>query len=346
MDKLKSIEDGIDRDEEFKKIKNGSFENQVLEYQELYPLDEYPGEFPVRILKNRFSTYFNHYSNGVENTLKKMNGDRIIDKIIWVFEEGKMQIPNCSIPKNGKCIITLHESYLAYLWGVAYFIFLQYESKAQHDNGISHNDDYFITDKMLSRSETLFRWALSLRMKINAWDCHLPSPLPTAILIDSEAAYCWQVSELCCYALTFIAYHELSHGIYGIDHSIDSKRQEQDADNLAMSFIKDPIPSIPKDHTILGILLASISSLFFLNSPHQIASKTHPDPDSRIFNVLENMVEKSDELVESYETVVIIAFRTFSLIQEIDDDKVIREEGKTPRQIIELYLELFDNYRS
>lgn len=103
MDKLKSIEDGIDRDEEFKKIKNGSFENQVLEYQELYPLDEYPGKFPVRILKNRFSTYFNHYSNGVENTLKKMNGDRIIDKIIWVFEEEKMQIPNCSMLGAGIC---------------------------------------------------------------------------------------------------------------------------------------------------------------------------------------------------------------------------------------------------
>jgi hypothetical protein len=109
--------------------------------------------------------------------------------------------------------------------------------------------------------------------------------------------------------------------------------------------MKDPIPSIPKDHTILGILLASISSLFFLNSPHQIASKTHPDPDSRIFNVLEYMIEKTDGLVESYETVVIIAFRTFSLLQGVNDEIVIRGTGRTPRQIIELYLELFDNYR-
>lgn len=346
MDKLNSIEDGIDRDKEFKKVKNGNVKTQVLEYQELYPFDKYPGEFPVRILKNQFSKYFNHYSKSVENILGGMNENRIIDKIIWEFGEDKVQIPNCSIPKNGKCQITLYESYLAYLWGITYFIFLHHEAKAQHDNGISHNDEFFITDKMLSRSEILFRWALSLRTKINAWDSNLPSPLPTAILIDSEAAYCWQVSELCCYALTFIAYHELSHGFYGIDHHIDSKRQEQDADNLAMSFMKDPLPTIPKDLSVLGILLASISTLFLLRSPHYISSKTHPDPDSRIFNVLENMVDKSDGLRESYENVVIIAFRTFSLVQGINDEKVMRETGRTPIQIIELYQELFDNYRS
>lgn len=48
MDKLNSIEDGIDRDKEFKKVKNGNVKTQVLEYQELYPFDKYPGEFPVR----------------------------------------------------------------------------------------------------------------------------------------------------------------------------------------------------------------------------------------------------------------------------------------------------------
>ena len=258
MDKLKSIEDGIYRDGEFKKLKNGDYITQSLEYQKLYPLDEYPGEFPVRILRNLFEGYFNFYSVSIKNSFDEIQKSRFKTRLIWTIEDEVIRPPYCHLLRNGEFQITLSESFLAYLWGVTYFIFLQYESKAQHDNRILHNNEYFITDKMLSRSEILFRWALSLRTKITAWDCHLPSPLPTAILIDSEAVYCWQVSELCCYALTFIAYHELSHGIYGIDHSIDSKRQEQDADNLAMSFMKDPLPTIPKDHTVLGILLASI----------------------------------------------------------------------------------------
>lgn len=49
---------------------------------------------------------------------------------------------------------------------------------------------------------------------------------------------------------------------------------------------------------------------------------------------------------EYFKVTPIIAFRTFSLLQGMDDEIVMSATERTPRQIIELYQELFDNYRS
>lgn len=345
MERLKSVEEGIDRDEEFKKIKDGEHFSQLLEYEELYPHVKYPGNFPVRILMKQFSLYFNNYSKSIENTLNDIKKFKVADKITWTTNDIGIPFPYCSRQNNGNWQIQVSETFLTYLWCISYFFFLQLERKAQQDNTNTYDPVYLITDAMITRSETLLQWALSLKTEISPWDEQLPSPLPTALLIDSEPAYCWQVSETSCYALVFTLFHELSHGVLKVDLSDNLKRQEQDADNLAMDFMREPRSYIPRDHTILGILLSLTCPLLVLDSPKNLASKTHPDPDIRIVNVLDYLVEKTDEKYESYQFLVVLVFRTFCLLHKINDRTVLDGGRKSPQQMVDEYLEIFNSFK-
>lgn len=204
--------------------------------------------------------------------------------------------------------IVLHEGFLSYLWCLTYSFFAMYELQKTTENVNITNFDK--DSKEVNDSENLLLWAISLQDYHSNWSNELPNP-------NSKTERTELVNNIFIHVSNFIMYHEAAHvacehknylALYDqindflkdnkippINLTTAVKQMETEADNYALEcLISTHDNDFVRFHKALGAIIATLSNLY-VHSGRQLETHTHPDSDTRVFNIIQNANFEDEE---------------------------------------------------
>ena len=258
--------------------------------------DVHNGNQPIRVLKHNITT---RLVDRDEKYIKELLvNSKLDDKIKYHGENqslSKGQTP--FINENGT--ISIHETFLSYIWIICYYFFVLYEETLVIPDAIrmgkkprkEHNKE------LCEKAKELFDYGISLIKTYSDWDKeYLPNP-EYYDKDDEEGWYIERTNDLSVEVMNFILYHEIAHA--DLEHikkikennltDDDVKEIELEADrkaaNQILSFKRSQIM------TELSIVIGIASLTFFKNNLS--GGKKHPDIDARLNNIIN--VFKPDE---------------------------------------------------
>lgn len=258
--------------------------------------DVHNGIQPIRVLKHNITARLvDRNEKYIEELLINSKLD---DKIKYHGEylslsEGQTPFIN----ENGT--ISIHETFLSYIWIICYYFFVLYEEILVIPDAIrmgekprkEHNKE------LCEKAKELFAYGKSLIKTYSDWDKkYFPNP-EYYDKDDEEGWYIERTNDLFVEVMNFILYHEMAHA--ELEHIKkrkennlidDVKEMELEADRQAADKIL--LSKKSQEMTELSIVIGVASLIFFKNNLS--GGKLHPDIDIRLNNVI-NVFKPNDE---------------------------------------------------
>lgn len=189
--------------------------------------------------------------------------------------------------KNG---IQLFENFNQFLWCCSYTMFVVFDEGIQKPtlNGL-YKGELDMENPYVRRALELFNQALSLFESYNESAYHhLPNPEKYN---EFEKFYIERTSGIYTSAMVFILLHEFGHQYYGHLDYYPSEEEEKLDEFTADDFAFDKMSK--HFHTKRGTtykfgIIIGISSLIYQDKT-LTGGNTHPDPDSRLVKLMEQM---------------------------------------------------------
>lgn len=303
------------------------------------------GNQPIRVLQHNITFQFENTNPIIielsktvikSNRIQPRIAYHINDKAIMDKIDGHYQTP--FVDAKGK--ITLHETFLSYVWCICYSMLVLYEEAIAKvsENQVFKTVIHEIDAKKIEIAQELFEYAKSLIVTFSKWDKdHLPNPEE---YFQDDNFYVERANGLFVYAMNFILCHEFAHiekehltqlkqGINSVNHILSF---EKEADLRAMELVLSATTCETKLTAEIGVLIGLSSKLFFKQKSE---TSTHPATDDRMHSLIEK-VNPADS--DAHWGFAILAFKlwdnqfmkNFNWPKEVfglkDLYKIIREE--------------------
>lgn len=270
----------------------------------IYKEESFPGNHPVRVLKNNIIDNFETVRDGsLARISKAVHQMKVKPGIKICISKEPLRTPFVECDEK---TIHIDENYLAYLWAMCYSLFVIYEEGVQK-RIVSGRSMGFIhyNNSLLRNAKNLFEWTLTLKEQYSDWDLSLPNP--ERHNDNTEKWYAEKVNGIFIDVVTYWLYHEFAHLVN--DHcsalqNILRKKPEELSDS-ELAYLKqveseadtyafDSIIAISdseqyKLHKGLALVLAHCSNLFAVKEPTSVKQFKHPDLDNRILSSIENL---------------------------------------------------------
>ena len=243
-------------------------------------LTNQPGDQPIRIFYEMIEHEFEIIKKSINNL--KCPVENV--KLEYLTENTKVIGPST----NGKKI-TIHETYLSFLWGYIYSI-----------NTIAPIGDKIISIEENLDARKLIKYIHGLMFEYNNWDINI---LPNPVLFSKDDNNLIdRANYLFLLSIRFILLHEFAHIFLGHLNISSEKRTEKilkqmenDADITAINWSFQTYEEDEKFMGKLSILLA-LNSLSYSKYKFN-DTKNHPAPEERITMFLEYLnIEDLDYL--------------------------------------------------
>ncbi|GEM_PF-6735122 len=338
-------------------IQKISIENFKNQYAEKFPRGEFLGHYPIRVLYYNILESYNHFSTEIEQYLQD-SSLRLNPAIVYFI--GSYESPSLCYLPDGSHQTIISEPFCSYIWCLSYFILIHYEYAAQKLSPKAAPAEFLITDNMLSRASELLTWGIHLSERLTNWNfLSTPSPFPTSGLSDSEPLYCLKANNIYKHAILACLYHELGHAVTlpifpKSALPDDSKAYENEADNFMFNAMFKELENGNSFGISLGITVAYFCILLKIQ-PKDIVGSTHPDADSRIFNMLETLKvycnslddELGEKLLSSVHFMSIYCFQIYFQLYDIDpqDGGSQRREFDLPEEALSYFFETLDSLK-
>jgi hypothetical protein len=268
-----------------------------------------PGKQPVRVIHHMLLYMFqNTHPDFFKELLFQIQVGKVHQQLDFNFDEsairlsnGKLRTPRVNLETKK---IELPETFLSYLWGCTYAIYVLYLERINYPKVNRENGRTIHLTKQdnIDEAKSLFDYAKSLVSIYDEWDKQdLPNP---EVYQAKDRNYVEQTNTFYTEAVKFIMCHEFTHLTkhaekFSKDTSDDEILSfEKEADDDAIDLLKKGIPYDGSDVSIghrLAIengAVCGVIANFFL-SPIT-AGKKHPNAEDRLSNVLEKL-ELDDE---------------------------------------------------
>jgi hypothetical protein len=237
-------------------------------------LDEQPGDQPIRVFYNYILADFLE----IKESLSKMRPDLNIEKVRLEFLTENIKVMG---PSTNGSKITLHDTFLSFLWGYVYGIIVTTPFGGKE-----------VTMEENNTARELRKYAHALMNDYSSWDKEkMPNP---ELFGKDEKRFIGVTNAVFTLGVRFIIFHEFAHIFlrhpYVSSHlrtSENLKSMEMDADNVAIDWT---IQTFTDEEGFTGklALITALNSLSF--SPNKFSdSITHPAPEDRITNCLERL---------------------------------------------------------
>lgn len=338
-------------------ITSRSIEYLIKQYNEKFPKAEFLGDYPIRVLHYNVLESYNHFSEEIELYLQDKEL-RLHPEIKYLINEYKS--PELHYLSDGMHQMIISEPFCSYLWCLAYFFLIHFEYVAQKKSPDTIADEYVITDIMLERAAELLSWGINLKDELTGWDyLSTPSPFPTPSLVGSEILFCYKANNIYKHAVLACLYHELGHAVTLPNFpthmtSEKSKEYETEADNFMFNTMFKELEKSNPFGISLGITIAYFSILF-ITDPKKIVSSSHPDVDSRIYNMLETFKsycesldsELGEHLLSSVYFMNIYCFQVYFQMYNIDPQKdgSQHREFDFPGDALKYFFDVLDEFK-
>ncbi len=265
------------------------------------------GEQPVRVLQHNITKQFEETNPtflelsksiiakcGLQPGIPYFINNKSINEIV----QGHNQTPFVGSDKK----ITIHETFLSYVWCVSYSMSVLYDEAVAKpsQNLVAQRLIHNIDEVKIQKAEDLFRYGISLITLFSPWDKKLlPNP---EIYDDADAFWIENANAIFVFAMNFILCHEFAHvekqhheklrsGQNTDSHRLDF---EKEADERAIELMLLGVTPENERTIQVGILVGLCSLLFFSATAKR---RTHPDSDDRIHTLLERInPEPSDSM--------------------------------------------------
>jgi len=237
-------------------------------------IDEQPGDQPIRVFYNLIETDF----YGIRESLNQLKPSHSIDRVKLKFLTENIKVIG---PSTTGHQITLHDTFLSFLWGYIYSIIVTTPIGGKE----------VLMDENLNARE-LRKYAHGLMKDYSPWDKEkLPNP---ELFGKDDNRFIGVSNAVFTLSVRFIFFHEFAH-IF-LEHPFvhakfrtpeNIKKMETDADNVAMDWI---LQTLTNEDEFTGklALISALNSLSF--SPNKFSNSiTHPAPEDRIATCLENL---------------------------------------------------------
>lgn len=272
-------------------------------------IPQMPGKQPVRVLHHMLLYMFqNTHSGFFEILAEYIRTGKINRELKFDFSEvpirrddGKLRTPKAYLDRKE---FELSETFLSYLWGCTYAIYVLYLETIDYPKMNRQNGRIVYLSKQdnIDEAHALFAYAKSLVAIYSEWDKQeLPNP---EIYQAEDRNYVEQTNLFYTEAVKFIMCHEFTHLTkhaeqFSKESSVEEILSfEKEADNDAIELLKKGISYLDDDISIARRLavengaICAVLSTFFL-SPITVATK-HPNAEDRLSNVLEKLELEED----------------------------------------------------
>ena len=246
-----------------------------------YGINEQPGDQPVRVFYDFIKDEFNKIKDALIVLKPHLSGVRLE----YLTENIKVIGPSTNGQK-----ITLHDTFLSFLWGYIYGITVLTPMGGK-DVTREENED----------ARKLIKYVHTLMTNYSLWDKEI---LPNPELCRKDVKrFNGVTNAVFLNSVRFILLHEFAH-IF-LEHTlvpevlrseINLKNMEIDADNVAIDWA---LQTFEDDFTGKISLITALNCLSF--SPNKFSdSKTHPAPEDRIVMCLEKLNLQNDDFLWGY----------------------------------------------
>lgn len=257
------------------------------------------GNQPIRVLQFNVLKHFEETHFDFINLLKESNKKHNlafgivyhkVEEPIVKKVYGHIQTP--FIEDTGQVKrITIHETFLSYVWCISYSLFVLYDEAIAKTSQIRHNikPAPLVDQNKIELAQEVFNYGKSLIRVFDKWDKKL-LPNPELYSLD-DSFYIERANGLYLTAINFILCHEYAHAEK--DHFNKQKKVrndysklielEKEADDRAIELILKGVTSKTKTTKLLGTLIGLCCMLYF---NHETKGTKHPDTDDRIDNLL------------------------------------------------------------
>jgi hypothetical protein len=317
----------------------------------------HPGNMPIRVLQNNVIHHFENVRDGaLERHKQWVASGKIRPGLKWLIQKERVATPYADCDTKE---IVIQEVFLAYIWAIAYSMFVIYEEAIQKK---MINDQWKgnveLDTALLRDAEKLLNWALTLTNRYIDWDMSLPNP-ETHKSIE-EKFYTEKVNGIFLDMIVFILFHECCHLVndhckhfFGVCSKVlkqlsqsqiqNYKALENEADIFAIeSLISSTDTNQWKLVKGLSIVLANISLLFIVKNPKRIKSATHPDIDTRLHNFLEYL----DQDLPNFDYLWYLACFASRIFFRFHRIPVKNDPANTSIDLFYRYLSIFDNIKN
>lgn len=254
------------------------------------------GTQPIRVIHNMlFHMFTTTYPSFKVKLQELVNSGKLNPEIDMTFAEEAINVESrINSPRvNAKTRqISLHETFLSYLWCVSYSLYILYLEKVDYPriNKLVGYEKYPISKEEIVKAMELFEYGKSLIVYFSVWNKEaLPNP---EIYLAEKRNYVEQSNMCYTEAVKFILAHELTHLERHID-LLDKDTPdtnylafEDEADNLAIEHVLKGIPQMGRIAATNGIVIGLLSMFFF---DSKTTGKRHPNSEDRLTNALEFM---------------------------------------------------------
>lgn len=259
-------------------------------------IDNQPGDQPIRVFYNLIESDF----IGIKEALTNLRpNDNVLSKVRLEYLTENIRIIG---PSTNGLKITLHDSFLSFLWTNIYSIIVTTPSGGKE-----------VTLDENKQARELRKYGISLMQQYSAWDKEtMPNPElhpkdPKRLIGVSNAVF--------LSAVQFILLHEFAHVFSGHPFvplkdrtSENLRKMEVDADNVAIMWAMDS--SNPDNKFTDNIAwIAALNSLSY--TPNKFSDTIiHPSPEDRIILCLERLNLKEDDYLWGYALWSIMEWQT------------------------------------
>ncbi len=322
-----------------------------------YPRETFPGNMPIRVLRNNILSSFQSFGKDSMNRHKEWVEKGLINPAI-VFLLGKDRVRTPYVRSNSRKIV-VQDTFLSYLWVITYFfIILNEEGFQPRLSGKTFDGKIRFDSPILKDAALLFNWAVSLANEYSDWRYDLPNP--EIIKKGTTEYYILKINALFLDALNFILLHECCHlvnGHFELVKEINKKQHidiaendllilkelENDADNFAInSLFTDANNNEKKLIKGLAVMLANVSLLFLIKNPQSVSCRNHPDIDTRISNCLEYLGKD----IKSFDYIWQIACFASMIFFRFHNISVDNAPAETSIDLFKRYLDVFDEIKA
>jgi hypothetical protein len=265
--------------------------------------EHHQGTQPVRVIHHMLLFMFaNSHREFTKELQEQVDAGRLNPVIAMIFaEEGLKKEKGFHTPRvhADSRQISIHETFLSYLWCLTYSIYVLYIETVDYPavNKEVGYEKYIISTEEIKKAKELFDYAKSMIAYYSAWD-KTTMPNPENYLAEKRN-YVEQTNLIYTEAMKFILGHEFTHLKRHIDQ-IDVETPdsqflvyEREADEEAIVIILKGRNEINELAVNAGILVGVLAMLFF--SSETGGGERHPDTLDRVTAALESLEIGEDD---------------------------------------------------
>lgn len=235
----------------------------------------------MRIKKNRMESKMRCLIN---NLVSELNNYKFERNFTLRFKYGNEPVENNTpnVTVGGERIVTIHETFLSYLWCVCHTLWVLFEEQvAKVEQNIINKANFIIDERKVCDANELFEYAKILIVMYSDWDNNLPHP---SKVYSDDKDFTNKTNGIFLYSISYIILHEIGHVEF--NHEKSCIKNEMEADSYAFKAMLRMKSSDNRISIDLGILTGFCSLLFLKGPKSNSKIPTHPKTYERIDSIV------------------------------------------------------------